>query len=191
MPQIPLQISFHNVDHSAAVEADIRKKAEHLERFSGRMTSCRVVVEATNRTQHKGRLYNCTIDITLPGREIAVGRVGPKNHAHEDIYVAVRDAFNAAGRRLEDHTRRARLDVKTHEAPVHGKVLRLDPEGDYGFIELSDGQELYFHRNSVTDGSFSKLEPGCEVRVVVAEGESAHGAQASSVTPIGKHHIVE
>ena len=79
--------------------------------------------------------------------------------------------------------------VKTHAAPVHGKISQLLE--DYGFVETPDGQEVYFHKNSVVDADFYKLEIGNEVRLVIAEDEGAKGAQASAVIPIGKHHIVE
>lgn len=189
--QQPLEISFHDVDHSPALEAAIREKAEGLERFFDRIIGCRVVVEAKQRRRHKGNLYAVRIDLRVPGREIVVGRTGPKDHAHEDVYVALRDAFNAMTRRLEDHARKARGSVKAHEAPLHGKVLRLFPADGYGFIETSDGREIYFHKNSVTGDGFDELEVGREVRLVIAYGESDQGPQASTVTPIGKHHIVE
>ena len=118
-------------------------------------------------------------------------RSGPENQAHEDVYVAVRDAFNAATRRLQDHVRKTTGHVKTHEVPVHGTVVRLFREDGYGFIETSEGDEIYFHRNSVVDGSFEDLDVGQEVRLVVAYGESEHGAQASTVKPVGKHHLIE
>jgi ribosomal subunit interface protein len=178
--QIPLQISFRNMDASDAVEADIRDKVGRLDRFYERITSCRVIVEAPHRHHHRGKLYDVRIDITVPGEEIVVQRSGPENQAHEDVYVAVRDAFNAATRRLQDHVRKATGHVKTHEVPVHGTVARLSREDGYGFIETSEGDEIYFHRNSVVDGSFEDLDVGQEVRLVVAYGESEHGAQAST-----------
>ena len=78
---------------------------------------------------------------------------------------------------------------KVHAAPTHGKITQLLE--DYGFAETPDGQEVYFHKNSVVDGDFYKLEIGNEVRLVIAEEEGIEGVQASTVTPIGKHHIVE
>jgi cold shock CspA family protein len=81
--------------------------------------------------------------------------------------------------------------VKTHEVPVHGTVVRLSREDGYGFIETSEGDEIYFHRNSVVEGSFEDLDVGQEVRLVVAYGESEHGAQASTVKSVGKHHLIE
>lgn len=189
--QLPLEITFHGLDRSPAIEARIREKAGKLERFFSRITSCRVVVEAPHQHSNKGRLYSVRIDVTVPGDEIVVNRTGSKNHAHEDIKVAVRDAFNALSRRLEDHARKVRGEVKSHEAPPHGRVARLFTNDGYGFILTSEGHEVYFHRNSVTDGGFGKLAVGSEVRLALAHGESAEGPQASTVTPIGKHHIVE
>lgn len=189
--QLPLQITFRHMDPSPAVEASIRKHAERLDRFSDRIMACHVVVEAPHQHHRKGKLYDIRIDLTVPGEEIPVTRGGGQDHAHEDIYVAIRDAFNAATRLLEDHVRRFRGDVKSHDSPLHGKVIRLFPHEGYGFIETSDRNEIYFHQNSVTNASFDKLVVGDEVRLVLAEAESAHGTQASTVTPIGKHHIVD
>ncbi|MCE2510461.1 MAG: ribosome-associated translation inhibitor RaiA [Alphaproteobacteria bacterium] len=106
--ETPLQISFRNMDPSEAVEANVREKASKLERFFDRITSCRVVIEAPHRHHHKGKLYNVRIDLTVPGKELVVTHSGPGNHAHEDVYVAIRDAFGAAARQLEDHARKIR-----------------------------------------------------------------------------------
>lgn len=189
--QLPLQITFRHMDPSPAVESAIRKHAERLDRFSDRVMACRIVVEAPHRHHRKGKLYDIRIDLTVPGEEIPVTRGGSRNHAHEDIYVAIRDAFNKAGRLLEEHARKFRGAVKAHEAPLHGKVSRLFPYEGYGFIETSDHLEIYFHKNSVTNSGFDKLEAGSEVRLVLAEGESANGPQASTVTALGKRHIVD
>jgi ribosomal subunit interface protein len=110
--QIPLQISFNNMDPSPAIEARIRKKAEKLEQFHDRIVGCRVVVEAPHRHQRHGKLYAVHIDLSVPGKDIFVGRAGPHDQAHEDVYVAIRDAFDAAGRQLQDHARRMRGEVK-------------------------------------------------------------------------------
>jgi len=189
MMKLPLQISFRNMDPSPAIEAAIRERAERLDRFFGRVMACRVVVQAPHQHKRKGKLYGVRIDLTVPGEEIAVTHTRPQDQAHEDVYVAIRDAFNAAGRLLEDHARKFRGDVKTPELPLHGKVLRLFPYEGYGFIETADGQEIYFHRNSVTGRGFDRLAIGAEVRLVVAEGEGRQGPQASTVTAVGKHHI--
>jgi ribosome-associated translation inhibitor RaiA len=119
---IPLQITFKGMGPSEAIEADVRGKAEKLERFSDHLMSCRVVIEAPHRHGHKGRLYHVGIDLGVVGGELAVTHEGPLNHAHEDVYVAIRDSFDAAVRRVEDYERKRRGKVKTHEVPLHGRI---------------------------------------------------------------------
>lgn len=114
--QVPLQIAFLNMSRSEAVEAEVRKRAARLERFFDHMTGCRVVIEAPHRHHRHGKLYDVRIDISVPGAELVVNRSGPKNQAHEDVYVALRDAFDAATRQLQDYVRVMRGDVKNHDA---------------------------------------------------------------------------
>lgn len=186
--QTPLQITFRNLDNSPAVEAKIRERVEELEQFCDRITSCRVVIEEPNRHQRRGRLYHIRVDLKVPGGEIVVKR-GPSEHqAHEDIYVAVRDCFDSVRRQLEDHVRRHRGNIKTHEDPDHGRIATLFAEKNYGFIDASDGTEVYFHRNAVSDEGFDKLVVGDEVRFAIHPGEGEKGPQAFTVVPIGKHH---
>jgi cold shock CspA family protein/ribosome-associated translation inhibitor RaiA len=178
------------MDSSPAIEARIREKAAALERFSDRITGCRVIVEKEHRHRHKGNLFRVRIEIDAPGKELAVTHTGPRDHAHEDVYVAIRDAFNAAVRRLEDHVRARGGKVKAHEAPLHGTVRMVDRDGGFGFVETAEG-EVYFHRNSVVEGRFNDIEPGSQVRLEVAERESGEGWQATTVHVVGKHHPPE
>jgi len=187
--QLPLQITFRHMESSDAVTARIRERAGELERFFDRIISCRVVVECRHPRRQQGNLFRVRIDLKVPGREITVGRDPAAHKAHEDIYVAIRDAFDAARRLLEDHVREARGDVKMHSVPDHGRIARLLPEQNCGFILSADGNEIYFHRNSVTNGGFGKLAVGDEVRFVAQHSESADGPQASTVVPLGKHHL--
>ncbi len=187
---IPLQISFRNMDRSETVEAKVRERAARLESYFNHISSCRVVIEAPERRRRKGKLYHVRVEIGVPGTELVVSRHPRNKHAHEDVYVAVRDAFDAARRQLEDYGRKLSGHVKAHEVPLHGKVVRLFPYEGYGFVAASDGREVYFHKNSVLRQAFDSLEVGSEVRLVVAEREGAEGPQASTVDPIGKHHIV-
>lgn len=184
--QIPVQITFRNMDPSPAVEAKIRAQAEHLERFDAAIMSCRVVVELQHRHHHQGNLYHVSVDLKVPGAELVAGRGASQHQAHEDVYVAIRDAFDSMRRQLEDHTRRQRGDVKTHETPAHGRILELHPE--HGKIGTSDGREVYFHRNSLLGIDYGALEIGDEVRFAEEAGEL--GPQATSVHAVGKHHIV-
>lgn len=185
--QSPLKIVFNDMAPSEAVEARIRERVDALDRFFPDIVSCRVAVGSTAHTHRQGQIYNISIAMTVPGREIIVNRSPPEHHAHEDVYVAIRDAFDAARRQLEDHVRRLRVDTKTHETPLHGRILRLFP--DYGFIQSSDGQEIYMHKNAVAAGGYDALKEGDEVRYALHEGEGEKGPQASTVLPVGKHHL--
>ncbi len=179
----PLEIRFHRMDPSPAVEARIREKMAALEQVAPRLISCRVVVEKEDRSQQKGNLFRVKLDLGMPGKDIAVSRAGPKDHAHEDVYVAVRDAFAAARRQLKDRNRQMTGEVKHHEEPFTGTVARLFPESGHGFVETPAG-DVYFHRNAVVNDGFFRLEVGQPVRLEVAEDESAKGWQATTVAPM-------
>ena len=118
--QIPLQITIRDMEHSDALEAHIREKASKLDELFDRIVSCRVVVEMPHKHHHQGKQFNVRIDIGVPGSEIVVNRDN-----HEDVFVALRDAFDAAKRRLEDYARKIRGDVKKHEQrrPVEPESL--------------------------------------------------------------------
>ncbi len=105
---IPLQITFKNMDPSEAVETKIRQRVEKLARHADRITGCHVVVEAPHRSHQKGQLYSVRVDLTIPGEELVVNREHNSDPAHEDVYVAVRDAFDAAQRRLDSYENRRR-----------------------------------------------------------------------------------
>jgi len=181
--QAPLQVSFRNTPPSPAVEADIREKAAKLEAFSDRITSVRVLVETPHRQHRQGKLFHVRIDVRVPGRELVVRREPAEHRAHEDVHVAVRDAFDAAKRQLEDYVRETRGNVKTHDTPAQGRIVRLDAERGHGFIATTDSREIYFHRNCVVDAEFDRLRVGDEVRFVEKLGEK--GPQASTVHVVG------
>ena len=185
--QIPLQITFRHMDTSEAVEANIRERSQKLERFHDHITGCHVIIDEPDKHKTKGGVFDIHITITIPGDEIIVSRKHSDNHAHEDIYVTIRDAFNAARRQLESKLRISQKKVKTHETPPHGRVTELYPMMEYGRIMTPDGRDIYFHRNSLVNGDFEKLEEGSEVRFAEEMGDE--GPQASSVHLIGKHHI--
>ena len=103
-----LQITFHGVDHSDAVEERIRSKAASLERFSDDITSCHVTVETPHRRHQKGNLYSVRLDVRLRGKEIVVGRDRGDDHGHEDVYVVINETFDIAVRQLEDYVQRRR-----------------------------------------------------------------------------------
>lgn len=187
--QRPLEIVFRNLDPSPAVDTKIRERVAKLEQYYGNIISCRVLVETDHRHHHKGNLYHVRVEVKVPDTELVASREPAKHHAHEDVNVAVRDAFNAITRQLEDFARRQRGKVKSHEAPPHGEVIELEPMEDYGMIRSANGDLVYFHRNSVVDADFDKLAIGDTVRYTEEMGDA--GPQASTVHVEGKHHIVD
>ncbi|WP_237213278.1 HPF/RaiA family ribosome-associated protein [Falsiroseomonas oryziterrae] len=181
---VPLQVTFKGMESSPALEARIREKAARLGRFEGDILRCHVTIEAPHHHHRKGRLFRARVEVFVPRGDIVVTRESPQDHAHEDAYVAVRDAFDAAVRQLEDHVRK-RDHRTTPNEPVlaHGRVARFVAGEEYGFIETGDGQEVYFHRNSVAGHAFDRLRVGDPVRLTVTEGEK--GPQAGVVHPAG------
>ena len=181
---VPLEIVFKNLGQSDAIEAKVRQKAAKLERFHGRITGCRVVIQQIQRRQTKGKMYQVRIDIVVPGGEVVATRDSGRNHAHEDVYVALRDSFNAAIRRLEDYMRKHTVQrVKAHPTPAQGTVARLFADEGYGFIATGDGREIYFQENSVAAGGWEVIDVGAAVRFTEAQGEK--GPHAVNVTVLG------
>jgi cold shock CspA family protein/ribosome-associated translation inhibitor RaiA len=179
---LPLQITFRRTEPSVALEARIRKLASRLEKFSGQIKRCHIVVEPLSHHQQQGALFHIRISISLPDHEISIRRAHPLDPSHADAYVALRDAFRAARRKLEDYERKRRNDVKTPVEPAHGRICELDSERNFGRIETAGGRLIYFHRNSVIDFDFEELTTGTEVRFVEEAGDA--GPQASTVQVI-------
>jgi ribosome-associated translation inhibitor RaiA len=108
---LPLQITLRNLAHSDEVDQLIRERADRLQHFHAHLVSCHVVLELAGRHQHQGKQFVVRIDLKVPGAEIAV------HHQHdEDVRIAIREAFAAARRQLEDQARLRRGDVKFHRA---------------------------------------------------------------------------
>ena len=179
--ETPLQVVFRDMDPSEAVQLNIEDRIMRLERVFDGIISCRVVVELPHKNRQQGNLFNITLDIKVPGETIVINRLPGRDHAKEDVYVAMRDAFNSAQRKLEDYTSKRHRNVKTHEEAPRGRVVKMFHEEGYGFLVTMDGREIYFHRNSVLSG-FDKLELGTEVRFI--EGKGDEGPQASTVSVV-------
>lgn len=188
----PLKIVFDNLDRSQAIEAIIREKSEKLERFYHHMIDAQIIVSMKDKRHHKGNEYHVTIEANVPGKRIIVSKSpGRRILGHEELLPAINDAFKAMVRQLEDYIRKQRNDIKRHEAPLEGRVNKIMPYEGYGYIALTDGQEIYFHRNSVIGPGFELLEEGMPVRVVLAENESPKGPQASTVEAIREMQFID
>lgn len=184
----PLEIRFHNLEPSDALEAAIRERVAKLERLYPRLTRCLVSVEVPHRQHRKGNVFEVHIDLWVPGGHLAVSREPHRQrekYAAPDAYTAMRDAFDAAERQVLDYKRQMNGDVKLHEDFFHGQVATLAPEADHGFILTNTGGQLYFHRNSVMDGSLDDLKAGQEVHYVESAGDT--GPTAAKVWPASNH----
>jgi ribosomal subunit interface protein len=177
--QVPLQIVFRGLAQSDALETKIREKAAKLETFHNRIISCHIVIEHERRQRHQDNRFNVRIDLRVPGHEVAI----TQDH-HDDVYVAVRDAFDAAKRVLEDDLRLQRREVKHHEVPQHGRIVRLN--GNHGYIRTAANEEIYFSSENVTDPPFENLQVGTEVRFLLEPGNNTLLAKRVSA---GKHRF--
>ena len=179
---VPVEIVFHNMPSSPVLETEIRERITKLDRLYEHLIGCRVSVEQLHRRHQTGNLYDVHIDLRVPGSEIVISR--EPHRAREkfldpDVGIALRNAFQAAERRLLDYKERQRGQVKPHEAPVFGQVSQLYPAEDHGFILTAAGTQLYFHRNSLVQRDFDRLRVGDRVQFVETVGDT--GPTASKV----------
>ncbi|MGA7932582.1 MAG: ribosome-associated translation inhibitor RaiA [Kovacikia sp.] len=111
------QITFRGISFSEEIESHLRSRIAKLEKFYDRILDCRVMIETSHR-HHQGNLYHICIDLTVPGSELVVNHNPQEHQEHEDIYVAIRDAFDTAERNLKDYAQRQRGEIKTHKENI-------------------------------------------------------------------------
>ncbi|MFO0752083.1 MAG: HPF/RaiA family ribosome-associated protein [Thermodesulfovibrionales bacterium] len=174
-----LQITARTVELDDWLKEEITRRAAKLDGVYQRIIHCRVVVEAPHRHKRDGILYNIRVDMHVPGAVLMVER-----EPNKDLTAAMRDAFDAARRKLEDYSRQQRGDIKRRVEAPHARVSALFPEDGYGFLTTPDGGEVYFHENSVLNDDFRHLCVGAEVRFAEERGEK--GPQASTVALVRK-----
>lgn len=172
---LPVQVTIRDIPASQALDTHIRKHVEKLTRFCDRIQRCRVVVECPQKHKHQGKLYSVCIDVTVPGKELVINR-----KRNEDVYIALRDAFKAAERQLDAHSRKRHGHVKTHDELLHGHISRMNLHEGYGFIDGTDGNEYYFSVTNVSYPTFAQLLIGDAVEYMMQPQGDGHQA----------HHVV-
>ncbi|HLG57535.1 MAG TPA: HPF/RaiA family ribosome-associated protein [Vicinamibacterales bacterium] len=206
MTLIPTQITFRGLSHDSVLDDEIREHVSWLEQFYAGIVRCRVLVEVPHRHRHDGRHFHVRVEVTVPGGAPIVISHEPSLHGrlkdvedeahrkdddivgvHRYASVAIKEAFDAARRRLEDFAREQRGTVKAHEVPTHGEVAELSKVDGYGFIQAGE-HRIYFNRASVLNDAFDALAVGAAVAFVEEKGEK--GPQASSVRVLGRHHYL-
>lgn len=186
--QTPVEIDFQGLDAKPELRSAIDKHIAQLEERFGRVIAGRVMLKAPGGRHRTGGLYEINIHLSLPdGREVNIARTPQRDERYSDLNFALNDAFKRARRQLQDRVRKLQGQVKQHDGPPIATVTRLDPSGEFGFLQTGDGHEIYFHRNSVLDDGFARLSVGARVTYVEEMGDK--GPQASTVKPMGKHAL--
>lgn len=179
--QIPTQVTIRDIPHSGAVEQHILNKAEKLNQYSRQIIGCQVVVEQTQKHKHQGKLHNVRINVSMPRHtDLCVTQKEAEN-----LYIAIRDAFDSMVRKVENAAQIINGFVKHHPVMLRGTIVRIFDYGDFGFIEGADGNEYYFNSNNVAHPSFKKLKVGTDVHFFQGYGDD--GLQARRVKTV-KHH---
>ena len=110
------QVVFHNIEQSTSISDAVNKRISKLQRFCDRILAGRVVLASPHNNHHKGKVYAVGLEIHTPSKEVRVNQEQHDNHAHEDLYVAIRDAFNAAERQLKAIHKKHRIE-RSHHSP--------------------------------------------------------------------------
>jgi ribosome-associated translation inhibitor RaiA len=179
--QVPLEIAFHNVEHSDWAEDEIRNHVARLEDIYKRLTSCRVRVDQRANNAQQTIPPVVRIEIGLPGHKDIVVAHEPdhlqRKFQRPDLHNAINEAFRVAERQLSEF--KDKLADRTKSAATHeaaneflGQVAEMAPEKDHGFVMTKEGGLLYFHRNAVLIGDFDRLRRGDAVTYVEEIGDT-------------------
>ncbi len=117
-----IQVVFHNIDQTDALIDAVQRRIVKLKRYCDQIITGRVVLDSPHNNHHKGKVYSVGLEIHTPAVEVRVNQEQHDNHAHEDLYVAIRDAFNAAERQLKS------VDKKHRAIPVSREMANFDDE---------------------------------------------------------------
>jgi ribosome-associated translation inhibitor RaiA len=186
--ETPLQVTFRNIQTSDWLEGKIRERAGRLERFHHSIIACRVVVELAHKSAGSGKNpIALSIEVEVPSRTLISKAQEEVRETKGDTGTVVTKAFEAMERQLEEDARMRKPDVKPHDSsPELGRVARLYPDQNYGFIEVAEGPDLYFTENALHGFAIADLTIGMPVAITKAQQEGPMGPQASSVRRIGE-----
>ncbi|HEV7866147.1 MAG TPA: HPF/RaiA family ribosome-associated protein [Chthoniobacteraceae bacterium] len=180
--QVPLEIAYHQVSKSEAIDALIREKMDHLEQFCDHITSCAIVVERPHLHERSGNPFRVRLDLHVPpGHEIVAVAGQEHNEMHDELQTVVIDAFDKAERQLKELTERQRGETKKHEdaAPV-AVISQLDLATGRGTITDLTGRDIYFDRSNVIGKEFEALAVG--MAAVYTEDAAEEEPRAKTVS---------
>lgn len=186
--KVPPEITYRDVEKSEAIDALVQEKIAKLERVCDYVSSCHIAIEKINDRPRSGSPYRVRIDLTVPpGHELVADSNPSGDTQYVELDTVIRNAFSMAERQLKElkHRQQDHHKGKTQESvETTALVTTLFREEGYGFIKTIDGQDVYFHRNSVLNNDFDRIEIGTAVHFFLEEGEE--GPQASTVKIIDK-----
>jgi len=184
--RIPLELSFQGLNRSEAMEEQIRKDVDKLDRICDQLISCRVGVRRDQKSRNTANPFRIRIEMRVPpGKNLIVTHESGLKEAADDLPTALKNAFKSAHRRLRELVAKQQGAVKSHPMQETGAlVATLFREEGYGFLKTVDGEDIYFHRNSVLHDDFDRLEVGTGVSYTAEMGEE--GLQASTVQVVDK-----
>ncbi len=184
--QIPIEISYRDIEKTDALEQLIRDEATELERICDYITSCRVSVEQPQKSQQQGQPYRVRIVVRVPpGHELVASEEPGMGDIHKQLSTVIRETFSSVTKQLKKITEEQRQDTKQHpEQQVEAVVEKIFRKDEYGFLKTIDGREIYFHKHSVLHGDWDRLEIGTGVRF--SEEMGVKGPQATTVQVVDK-----
>lgn len=184
--ETPIEIAFHNMDHSDHIEHQVRRQAKKLERFRDTLIGIRVAVEAAHKGSQSTDM-RVKVEAKLPGTLVVGQASGRPHHAvdNADAYGFIRDAVDNAVRRIESYIGKHFEPTKTPAGEMrHARITRLDADKGTGMLETETGQSLFFQAGAVKGEDIGTLGVGMTVTYTVAPAEGAYGPEASSVTRV-------
>ncbi|MFP4376014.1 MAG: HPF/RaiA family ribosome-associated protein [Spirochaetales bacterium] len=179
--QIPLEVSFRDVEHTDQLDQLIEYQASRLDKFHSHIMGCHIAVEKPQEHVSSGRPWRVRLDITVPrSNEVVVVKDSGKGDMHEPLEAVIRDAFDTAERNLKSLKEQQRNEVKANAMDqAVGIVSKILHEEGYGFVKDPSEQDIYFHKNAVLESDFDRIEEGTAVWYVAEVGDD--GLQATSV----------
>tara|TARA_R110002072_G_scaffold1655_11_gene13990 strand:- start:3273 stop:3851 length:579 start_codon:yes stop_codon:yes gene_type:complete len=186
-----VQITFKDIDHSDAIEARIRERVAKLVAMSVNIRRCQVWVRAPHHRGNNPIAYVIDLSVQMTGTSLHVDHRPGDDTAHTDIYVAIRDAFNAMERQLRKWKDQHKGRPHLQETPLQGRIEQLDGSSDCGQIATPDGRLIYFHRNSVAHDGYDALSEGDVVELSVDTSDAEKGPHARFVRPVSTLRFVD
>lgn len=115
--QTPVDVTFRGLSRSGAITAEVHSRVERLEHLFGPLTRCHVVLEVRPHPHRRGNVHRVSIEVLLPGIDLVSSHDCAERHEHENVYVAIRDTFNALARELQSRVNKARLQAPNSPRP--------------------------------------------------------------------------